>query len=240
MFTATSSNLLYAGRIRWHTIIVLLSLVIPIRVCGQVTEMKTDFLETVVSIVSFDQGVTRFKLEANGAVVDVRSDIHIRLVENPNQLPPSFPILAPMTAVTVVQGEVPNTEIREYPLKHYIALREEYEKFAPDSVAEVLDVTYFGELNRWVEDGGDVDEIQSRLVENCGRLVMLHASPAEKLTLAITQREEFHFRVDVCTKMTVNRVHHQPEFENPETVKIICDESELSLFHELCKRSGFR
>jgi hypothetical protein len=71
------------------------------------------------------------------------------------------------------------------------------------------------------------------VVETCGKLVMLTTDTLEKIALATTQREEFHFRVDVCTKMTVNRVYPQPEFEKKEIIVMICDESKVMLFRKL-------
>jgi len=82
--------------------------------------------------------------------------------------------------------------------------------------------------------------VQQTVVETCGKLIMLTASGAEKAALATTRREDFHFRVDVCTKITVNRVHPQPEFEKKETVTIICDRSEIGLFKKLRKWSRLR
>lgn len=107
-------------------------------------------------------------------------------------------------------------------------------------VSDKLEDEYFRRLDDWVRRGGPVQEIQSTVVETCGKLVMLNASTAEKVKLMTTEREEFDFRVDVCTKMTVNRIHPQPEFENPKIVSSICDESNVLLYKKLCKRSGLR
>ena len=112
--------------------------------------------------------------------------------------------------------------------------------YAERPVTEQLEEKYFQTLDKWVEHGGPVDEVQDTVVKTCGRLVMLTASNAEKASLSITERDEFHHRVDVCTKMTVNRVYPQPEFKKKEIIKIICDESNINLFTKLCKRYGFR
>jgi hypothetical protein len=101
-------------------------------------------------------------------------------------------------------------------------------------------LTYFSTLDGWVKRGGPVSEIQDTVVQTCGKLVMLTVNASEKLALATTQRDEFHFRVDVCTKMTANRVYPQPEFEKKDIVSMICDESKVSLYRKLCKRSGLR
>ena len=103
--------------------------------------------------------------------------------------------------------------------------------------ARGLEDKYFQTLNSWVERRGPIEEVQGTVVATCGELVMLNADPAERARLSTTDREEFHFRVDVCTKMTVNRVYPQPEFENRELVSRICNNA---AFATLCRRSGLR
>ena len=90
-------------------------------------------------------------------------------------------------------------------------------------VGRGLEDKYFRTLNSWVERRGPIEEVQGTVVATCGKLVMLNAGPAERARLSTTDREEFHFRVDVCTKMTVNRVHPQPEFEKRDLVFRICN-----------------
>lgn len=107
----------------------------PTAAIAEVTDMTTDFLEGEVQIIDFNYQVTRFRIVKNNALVDVRNDIHIRLVDDPYNLPKTFPILAPMTAVDIVDGEIPSSYIREYTLKHYIALREKYERPTPQSAS---------------------------------------------------------------------------------------------------------
>ncbi len=109
-----------------------------------------------------------------------------------------------------------------------------------DKRSQKLELNYYDKLNEWVIRGGQAEEVQSSVVETCGKLIMLIASPDERIEFISTQEEEFHFRVDVCTKMTVNRVHKQPEFKNKEIISKICDESGNPLFSNLCKRSGLR
>jgi hypothetical protein len=111
---------------------------------------------------------------------------------------------------------------------------------AEKSATEQLEEKYFQTLDGWIKRGGLVNELQDAVVKTCGKLVMLTASNSEKVSLLTTQRDEFHHRVDVCTKMTVNRVHPQPEFEKKEIIRTICDESKENLFKKLCKRYGFR
>ena len=107
------------------------------------------------------------------------------------------------------------------------------------SITERVVEKHLSALDLWVNSGANVKTIQSEVVENCGKLVMAKATTAEKVTFTTTERDEFHFRVDVCAKMTVNRAHPQPEFENPDIVKIICDGNN-DLFKMLCQRSGIR
>jgi hypothetical protein len=107
----------------------------PTAAIAEVANMTTDFLEGEVQIIDFNYQVTRFRIVKNNALVDVRNDIHIRLVDDPYNLPKTFPILAPMTAVDIVDGEIPSSYIREYTLKHYIALREKYERPTPLSAS---------------------------------------------------------------------------------------------------------
>lgn len=107
-------------------------------------------------------------------------------------------------------------------------------------VATQLEEKYFESLNTWVSRGGPVGEVQGVVVQTCGRLVMLNATSWEKIRLLTTGREDFDFRVDVCTKMTANRVYPQPEFQKKEVVSMVCDKPGVGLFSKLCTRSGLR
>jgi hypothetical protein len=98
---------------------------------------------------------------------------------------------------------------------------------------------YAGRLDKWVQDGGQIPTAQDQVINNCGKLVMSQAGPLGVLSYMTFDREDFHFRVDVCLKMTVNRVHKQPEFEKPEILREICG-GENDLFLRLCRRSGLK
>ena len=138
--------------------------------------MTTDFLEGEVQVIDFNYQVTRFRLVKNNAVVNVRNDIHVRLVDDPYNLPKIFPIIAPMTAVDIVDGEVPTSYIRKYPLSHYIALREKYERLVPQSASrsaseQILskqDADYIFGLNR-----GEWETYAKRMVHPDGWEVRL-------------------------------------------------------------------
>ena len=106
-------------------------------------------------------------------------------------------------------------------------------------ITKKMEKMYFARLDRWVANGADFETIQKDVIENCGKLVMISATKAEMVSFMTTQKEEFHFRVDVCAKTTVNRAHPQPELKNPKTVKMIC-ESNTGFFRKLCKRSNLQ
>lgn len=92
-------------------------------------DVKTVFFEGEVEILNFYDHVTRFYLVgSNTTVLDVRNDIHLRMVENLHHLPKTFKILAPMTAVNIVEGEVPSSLLHQYTLQYYLDLREKYER----------------------------------------------------------------------------------------------------------------
>lgn len=112
--------------------------------------------------------------------------------------------------------------------------------YAGKTLVDKLEDKYFSVLDGWVERGGRVNEYQSIVLETCGKLVMVEANASEAVAFTTTQREEFDFRVDVCAKTTVNRSHHQSEFDDPKIIQTICDDSKVLLLRKLCKRSGLR
>jgi hypothetical protein len=95
---------------------------------NEITSVTTAFLQGNVSIVSFDGETTNFRLVENNAIVVVRNDTHLRLVEDISKIPsmPHFEVIAPMTAVRVVEGQIPECYLHEYTLDHYLALRRHY------------------------------------------------------------------------------------------------------------------
>jgi len=93
---------------------------------------------------------------------------------------------------------------------------------------------YLGQLDQWASQGGDVDIVQSAVVQPCGRLVMLMATKQQLKGYLTNERETFDFRVDTCVKMAVNKVHGQPEFSNAEIVDALCFTGPDPLFDLLC------
>ncbi len=112
--------------------------------------------------------------------------------------------------------------------------------YSEQSVSEKLEAQYLSTLDSWVNRGGPVDEVQTSVVYTCSKLVLLTAENSERVAFMTTQRKEYDFRVDVCLKITANRVYPQPEFEKKEFVKMICVDSNISLFDKLCLQSGLQ
>lgn len=108
------------------------------------------------------------------------------------------------------------------------------------TLTEKLEEKYLSALDGWVVRGGKVNELQDIVMQTCEKLVMATANASEAITFTTTRGEEFDFRVNVCAKTTVNRVHHQPEFDDPKLIQMICDEGNVALLRKLCKRSGLR
>lgn len=104
--------------------------------------------------------------------------------------------------------------------------------------AAALEHKYLATLSSWVARGGPIAEVQDTIVGTCGKLIMVTASAAERTALTTTDRSEFDMRVDVCTKMTVNRVHPQPEFRDTAIVNAICIRSGVAAYDILCKQSS--
>jgi hypothetical protein len=92
------------------------------------TAMTTTFFQGNVRIDSLDYETTKFRVVENNALVAVRNETHLRLVEDISKIPSMacFEVIAPMTAVEVLEGEIPPTYLHEYSLDHYLALRKHY------------------------------------------------------------------------------------------------------------------
>jgi len=107
------------------------------------------------------------------------------------------------------------------------------------SAVEEVEKSYFKNLDSWVKNGGNKKTIQDIVIKNCGKLVMITTDSTEKVKLSTIQKDEFNYRLDVCAKMTVNRIYPQPEFKNPKIIKSICEDN-IVLFKKLCKQNGFK
>jgi hypothetical protein len=85
-----------------------------------------------------------------------------------------------------------------------------------------LESKYFSMLDSWVQRGGKAQEYQSEVLDTCSKLMLVTAPLNEALSLPTFQKEELGFRVNVCAKTTVHRVHRQPEFDDHELMQGIC------------------
>ena len=95
----------------------------------------TPFLHAWGQLVTFDNTTSIFELEGTeGVRVRVQNATHLRL----NLIGKGiigrtwasgkgrFEILAPMTAVETVAGEIPPAYIEEHPLSYYVGLRNQF------------------------------------------------------------------------------------------------------------------
>jgi len=85
-----------------------------------------DFLFAEVKLTSQGLKTARYKLTNGGSVVDVDNSTHIRLVEDQNNLPERFKVMAPMGAVKVISGNIPDENIQETNASDYLATRKRY------------------------------------------------------------------------------------------------------------------
>ena len=101
-----------------------------------------------------------------------------------------------------------------------------------------LESKYFSVLDGWVQRGGKAQEYQSEVLDTCSKLILATAPLNEALSLPAFQKEELDFRIKVCAKTTVHRVHRQPEFDDHELIQEICDDTKIPMFRRLCRHSG--
>ena len=94
------------------------------------------------------------------------------------------------------------------------------------------------ELDNWVGQGGKIEEVESLVQPACGWLVFLYATPRERKGFPGNLREEWDFRIDVCTKGTIHRIHPQPEFANKEITDRLCAPDKNKLWPVICERAG--
>src|SRR3954453_18373134 len=93
----------------------------------------------------------------------------------------------------------------------------------PPAAIEKMQELYLNRLDAWVAAGGDTNKIQNEVLESCGRMMYLR-DPSLGTATTKELRESLDMRIDVCAKITVHRVHPQPEFSKPEIVRIVCED----------------
>jgi len=108
---------------------------------------------------------------------------------------------------------------------------------ANKQVRQQFEERIFRELDEWVR-GGSVEDVNSRVIPACARLVSLYATSQErKAFFAGKDRAEWDFRVDFCAKGTVHRRWPQPEFANTSLVAQLCT-PDNRLWIVVCERAG--
>ncbi|WP_143007055.1 hypothetical protein [Ancylobacter rudongensis] len=110
---------------------------------------------------------------------------------------------------------------------------------SPEQI-EQLRALYLRRLDAWVATR-DMSSIQAEVVGNCGKLMYLR-DPSMGKSTSVEMKDTLDFRIDVCTKMTIHRVEPQPEFANPEIIKIICGDMPKNepVFTRLCVASNLK
>jgi len=115
-------------------------------------------------------------------------------------------------------------------------------EFLSDENKVKLEKLYLQKLDKWVSDGGDVNSVQEQVITNCGKLFYMHVDPERIPNLSVDAREGYDQLIDICSKITVNRVHPQPEFEDPKTVKLVCIDiaADHPVIGKLCQKANLQ
>lgn len=108
----------------------------------------------------------------------------------------------------------------------------------PDALP--AEAKYWEALDAWVESGGPKSELHSRVVDNCTKLALSPAGTSEWAALLTTRQDELDFRIAVCVKATAHCVRPQQEFLNPMFVDMICHETKVALYRQLCIKANLR
>jgi len=95
-----------------------------------------DFFEGYVEIIDFNNDTTRFRIVSNKTVIDVYNSLHHRLDIDPFNLPKKFKILAPTTAIKLIEGRLPPNELKKYPVSYYQNINELNKKKYADKLNE--------------------------------------------------------------------------------------------------------
>ena len=89
--------------------------------------MYGDFFKGEVRFVS--QGIfnAKYTLVDNGAIIKVKNSTHVRLFNQFGTWPDSFKIIAPIDAVSLKSGLVPDSCIQYLHVNDYLSLRMQYD-----------------------------------------------------------------------------------------------------------------
>ena len=88
------------------------------------------FFRGPVRFVSQGFITARYSLTVDGTIIKVKNSVHIRLI--PGQavpFPDIFEIIAPVEAVTVINGSVPDSYMHHLAASEYLNLRRVYQGF---------------------------------------------------------------------------------------------------------------
>ena len=86
-----------------------------------------EFFKGHVHLLS--QGIinAKYSVVENGAIIKVMNSTHVRMLENQyGDFPYAFEIIAPMDAVTTIDGEIPADHIKYLPASTYLHYRKIY------------------------------------------------------------------------------------------------------------------
>ncbi len=94
---------------------------------------ESEFFKGIVSFKSIGIFNTKYSIVENGAIIKVRNDTHVRCVLNESgkyptifQLPDSFEIIAPIMAVQIIQGAIPDNCIQWLSTYEYLDKHKKY------------------------------------------------------------------------------------------------------------------
>ena len=93
-----------------------------------------EFFRGDVSYLSIGIFNTKYALMDNPSVIKVKNSAHVRCVTTsdgrypkPSELPFSFEIIAPIAAVTIVVGDIPESYLQILDTNEYLMLRKMYQ-----------------------------------------------------------------------------------------------------------------
>jgi len=70
----------------------------------------------------------KYSLTKNGAITKVKNAVHVRLIRDQfGKFPDEFEIIAPMEAVKVISGDIPDDYTHHLPASEYLHLRQIYQ-----------------------------------------------------------------------------------------------------------------
>lgn len=89
--------------------------------------MNGDFFKGNVRFIS--QGIfnAKYSVLESGAIIKVKNSTHVRLINQFGVWPDFFEIIAPMGAVKVQSGKIPNHYIEYLNANEYLRLRMQYD-----------------------------------------------------------------------------------------------------------------